>query len=92
MKKELLTNQNVHHLDSESFETLKNMLTSKDESSVSLGIALLINCDTTDTTTLNYLDQLANTSVSTLADLPTDTMRSILDFYKSLISKGLIKL
>ena len=89
---ELLTNQNVHKLDSESFDTLKNMLMSKDNSSVSLGIALLVNCDTTDTTTLSYLDQLADTSVSTLADLPTDTMRSILDFYKSLLAQGLIKL
>lgn len=92
MKEELLTNQNVHKLDAESFETLKNMLTSKDESSVSLGIALLVNCDITDTTTLSYLDKLADTSVSTLAELPTDTMRSILDFYKSLLSQGLIKL
>jgi hypothetical protein len=42
--------------------------------------------------TISYLDQLADTSVSTLADLPTDTMRSILDFYKSLLAQGLIKL
>jgi hypothetical protein len=89
---ELVKNQNVHQLDAESFETLKGMITSKDESSVNLGIALLVNCDTNDTQTLDYLDQLANSSVSNLSELPTETMRSILDFYKGLMSNGLIKL
>jgi hypothetical protein len=89
---ELIKNQNVHQLDSESFETLKGMITSKDESSVNLGIALLVNCDTSDKQTLEYLDQLANSSVSNLSELPTETMRSILDFYKGLMSNGLIKL
>ena len=68
------------------------MITSKDESSVNLGIALLVNCDTNDKQTLDYLDQLANSSVSNLSELPTETMRSILDFYKGLMSNGLIKL
>jgi len=89
---ELIKNQNVHQLDAESFETLKGMITSKDESSVNLGIALLVNCDTNDKQTLEYLDQLANSSVSNLSELPTETMRSILDFYKGLMSNGLIKL
>jgi hypothetical protein len=89
---ELVKNQNVHQLDAESFETLKGMITSKDESSVNLGIALLVNCDTNDKQTLDYLDQLANSSVSNLSELPTETMRSILDFYKGLMSNGLIKL
>jgi hypothetical protein len=89
---ELIKNQNVHQLDSESFETLKGMITSKDEHSVNLGIALLVNCDTNDKQTLEYLDQLANSSVSNLSELPTETMRSILDFYKGLMSNGLIKL
>jgi hypothetical protein len=68
------------------------MITSKDEHSVNLGIALLVNCDTNDKQTLDYLDQLANSSVSNLSELPTETMRSILDFYKGLMSNGLIKL
>jgi hypothetical protein len=89
---ELIKNQNVHQLDSESFDTLKSMITSKDKHSVNLGIALLVNCDTSDKQTLDYLDQLANSSVSNLSELPTETMRSILDFYKGLMSNGLIKL
>jgi hypothetical protein len=84
-----MENKNIHTLDQNSFNSLKEIIFSSDKVAVEMGMVILKNLDLNDEDTIKYVVELANSNVMDLKDMDADVLKDLLQVFITLRERGL---
>lgn len=73
--------KNVHTFDSESIQTLKSMILSKDKQASKMGIQMLKNCNLDDKETIKQVQTLSQANIMDWYEMDAETMKEVVDFF-----------
>jgi hypothetical protein len=73
--------KNIHLFDSESIQTLKTMILSKDKQARTMGIQMLKNANLDDNETVKQLQALSQVNIMEWYEMEAEAMKEVVDFF-----------
>jgi hypothetical protein len=73
--------KNIHLFDSESIQTLKTMILSKDKQARTMGIQMLKNANLDDNETVKQLQALSQVNIMEWYEMEAEAMKEVIDFF-----------
>lgn len=73
--------KNVHTFDSDSIQTLKAMILSKDKQASKMGISMLKHCNLKDKETIKQVQTLSQSNIMDWYEMDAEAMKEVVDFF-----------